>query len=373
MLIGTRAVRSQVLLVCLFLALAWAPFGVFLHNFLDFPTTVDPAQPNSDMVVESSHFLLKALEGYIEPSNASNLLDRAELDLASLQNCFNTPPLNGRITLQLMTGWGQSQVGGGRLILWYLAREGHIPLAHDLTHVLMGSAPSRVLTEGLAVFDQDRLGDFDFPDFYSTPDLGAVGVLRRGSFLSLERLGEGYDFVGPNRRTAYLEGGSFVGYLISQFGLPAFEEVYRSGDYQQAYGTSVSELEAAWLSHLWFYSLFLTGVYLLIGLVCLAALSISLSKGSPWWLLIAVLAPQAFSVLDWLILLSLPFSTRTCFLNTRCPGCDSQPADPSEMDQVAHLAHRLGRVDLPSRRRPVECIPRSGSNVILSDFASSAH
>lgn len=309
----TRSQRGRVVLVCLLIALAWALQGLFLHSFLNFPKTVDLTQANSDTVLESSHFFFKVPAGYIEPAKASKLLGRAELDLVSLQDYLNTPPLNARITLQLMTGWGQSHVAGNGLIAWYLAREGHIPLAHELTHVLMGPAANRVLTEGLAVFDQDRFGDFDFPDFYSTSDLGALGVIRRGSFLSLGRLDSGYDFVGPNRRTAYLEAGSFADYLIGQFGLPEFEEAYRSGDYQLAYGSPMNELEAAWVLHLWFQSLILTGVYLLIGLICLTALSISISKGTPWLLILAALAPQAFSLLDWLIYFRFPSALALAF------------------------------------------------------------
>lgn len=194
-----------------------------------------------------------------------------------------------------------------------MAREGHVPVANALTQMLMGTGANSVLAVGMAVYDQDRFGDFGFPDWYSTSDLGNLGDIRRGTFLPLSRLEQGYDFVGPNHRTAFLESGSFVSYLISTKGLTRFEGLYDSGDYQKVYGTSFGDLEQGWFSQMWLHELLVTACYLVVGLLCMGALTISLSRASKWWFLIALLAPQAFGVLDLLIYFRYPSSLAIAF------------------------------------------------------------
>ena len=184
------------------------------------------------------------------------------------------------------------------MILWYMAKEGHTPIAHELTHILMGDSPSRLLMEGLAVYNQDRFGDFDFPILYSTSDLATLGQIRRGSFMPLDNLSKGIGFQGESRRLAYVESGSFAGYLISRSGLPKYEKVYYSNDFQEVYGTSLGGLERGWIQQLWWNNLLVTAIYMITGVLCLYAMSVALTKESPWWFLFVALIPQAFVVLD---------------------------------------------------------------------------
>jgi hypothetical protein len=122
-------------------------------------------------------------------------------------------------------------------------------LLHEIVHIY---APhdNRFLAEGLAVYLQERLGGNPaFPnvrgeDFQGlararlaeVPSLAVLNAVRTPTPLSQ---------VADNR-TAYIVAGSFVGFLIEQYGLPTFQRLYQTGNYDDAYGKSLQMLEHEW-------------------------------------------------------------------------------------------------------------------------------
>lgn len=294
-----RSWSSRLLLLLFLCVVAWLPLSLYIYHLKKIPTSIDNSPISTyETILESEHFVLKMSKGYLKESHLSSLITLAELTLSDLSAYLDQPPLDGKIIIYLMKGRGISRIGGTRLILWYMAKEGHTPIAHELTHILMGDSPSRLLMEGLAVYNQDRFGDFDFPILYSTSDLATLGQIRRGSFMPLDNLSKGIGFQGESRRLAYVESGSFAGYLISRSGLPKYEKVYYSNDFQEVYGTSLGGLERGWIQQLWWNNLLVTAIYMITGVLCLYAMSVALTKESPWWFLFVALIPQAFVVLD---------------------------------------------------------------------------
>ena len=302
-----RSWSSRIVILLFFSVVAWLPLSLFNYHLNKMPTSIDNSPMSTyEKIHESEHFVFKMSKGYLKESHQSCLITHAELTLSDLSANLDHPPLDGKITIYLMKGRGTSHIGGTRLILWYMAREGHTPIAHELTHILMGDSPSRLLMEGLAVYNQDSYGDFDFPILYSTSDLATLGQIRRGSFMPLDNLNKGIGFQGESRRLAYVESGSFAGYLISRFGLPKYEKVYYSIDFQQVYRTSLGELERAWIQQLWWKNLLVTAIYIFTGVLCLYAMSVALTKESPWWFLFVALIPQALAVLDLFLYFRFP-------------------------------------------------------------------
>ena len=53
-------------------------------------------------------------------------------------------------------------------------------------------------------------------------------------------------FKSNKRRLVFLQGGSFVRYLVENHGLKKFMTVYEGGTFEGVYGKSIVELEAAW-------------------------------------------------------------------------------------------------------------------------------
>jgi hypothetical protein len=244
----------------------------------------------------------------MKESDLNELLARSEETLSDMKILLHPTILteDQKITIRLMEGAGISRIGGTRLILLYYFREGRIPLAHELTHVLMGNSSSRLMTDGLAVYCQERFNDFDFPNFFTPVKVATLGNFRRGSFLSLTELQKGIGFNGETRRLAYLEAGSFARYLIDRYGYPMYRQVYYSNDFSQSYGSTLVELEREWLESLWRTNLLVSSIYLVIGILCLSLISASLTRASFYWFLIVAVSPIALAVLDLCLYASFP-------------------------------------------------------------------
>lgn len=149
-----------------------------------------------------------------------------------------------------------------------------VPLAHELTHVIVGPADDDVLSEGLGVFAQEKFGrDPAFPNFGKPLRLSLLETLnaRYGTKISSDAV-EAFDReLGSNshrsvllsswindmenrdnRSLAYLTAGSYVTYLIDvafRGDARAFLTLYRSGKYPAAF-TSADKVWADWLDTL---------------------------------------------------------------------------------------------------------------------------
>jgi hypothetical protein len=135
----------------------------------------------------------------------------------------------------------------------YFTHEGTHALAQDLLQPKEnGGGPDGVLVEGLAVWASDG--------HYRREPIDAWAALVAGSdsYLPLSdlRAGPFYDF---QHETSYLEGASFVKFLIEHYGLDRFKQLYgqATGEaehdealVQQLYGEGYGDLEAEWLAYL---------------------------------------------------------------------------------------------------------------------------
>lgn len=118
-------------------------------------------------------------------------------------------------------------------------------VAHGLTHLLawntFGAPSSVLLSEGLAAYaGLDFVGDalislHDFCTAYSR-----AGVLPHVS--------DNLAYLGHIRNLEhYYAAGCFVQFLIEQYGVTTFAQLYPTGDYMGLYGQSLAALEAEWL------------------------------------------------------------------------------------------------------------------------------
>lgn len=135
----------------------------------------------------------------------------------------------------------------------YFTHEGTHALAQDLLQPKEnGGGPDGVLVEGLAVWASD--GHYTREPI----DAWAALVARSDAYLPLAELRAGpfYDF---QHETSYLEGASFVKFLIEHYGLDHFKQLYgrATGDadhdsalVQDLYGKTYDDLEKEWLAYL---------------------------------------------------------------------------------------------------------------------------
>src|SRR5262245_46582523 len=121
-------------------------------------------------------------------------------------------------------------------------------LLHEIVHIYAPN-DNRFLAEGLAVYLHQKLASNPaFPNFGKPLDAEARARLREID--SLDRL-NGVRTPRPlssvlNEASAYIVGGSFVGFLIEKYGLPEFRKLYETGTYEAAYAKSLAELEKEW-------------------------------------------------------------------------------------------------------------------------------
>lgn len=133
-----------------------------------------------------------------------------------------------------------------------------VPLAHELTHIIAGRGADDVLSEGLAVYSQDRFGsDPAFPNFGRPIDIALRDTIirRYGANTWPDALRSFELELGPTpdrtavlsrwindthdsdtRRLAYLTSASYVGYLVDSIfkgDMKTFYPFYRSGSYAQ--------------------------------------------------------------------------------------------------------------------------------------------
>jgi hypothetical protein len=135
----------------------------------------------------------------------------------------------------------------------YFTHEGTHALAQDLVQPKEdGGGPDGVLVEGLAVWASD--GHYRLEPI----DAWAAAVAASDTYIPLSTLRAGpfYDF---QHETSYLEAGSFVKYLVENYGLDKLKELYGLATgkaeqdeqvVQRLYGKAYAELEDDWLAYL---------------------------------------------------------------------------------------------------------------------------
>lgn len=121
-------------------------------------------------------------------------------------------------------------------------------LLHEIVHVYAPN-DNRFLAEGFAVYLHQKLAaNPAFPDFgkplhpEARRHAGAVASLDElNAVRTPQRLG-----ATLGEEAAYLLAGSFVGFLVEQYGLDAFRRLYEGASYEAAYGKTLRELEKEW-------------------------------------------------------------------------------------------------------------------------------
>ena len=121
--------------------------------------------------------------------------------------------------------------------------------AHELTHLFLwntfGQPASTMLSEGAAVYSGMDLiassNDLSLDTFCAAYQ--QAGRLPQVSS-PLAFTGHIYDLEN------YYASGCFVGYLVKNYGVQAFSQVYHGGDYTTVYGETLPALEQDWIASL---------------------------------------------------------------------------------------------------------------------------
>jgi hypothetical protein len=241
------------------------------HNLLSLVTPPAPEPPPLDFswgVSATKHYELYYVPGTAAERDRFQLGTLAEASLAHISSSLDLV-LDDQMKVYLVPRifWQGGAAYAGKIQLisyldrnytgietWsYFTHEGTHALAQDLLQPKEnGGGPDGVLVEGLAVWASDG-------HYRREPlDIWAAVVAASGEYLPLAELREGpfYEF---QHETSYLEGGSFVKFLVERYGLDRFKVLYgqATGEAEHdgelvldLYGVGYEELESQWLSYL---------------------------------------------------------------------------------------------------------------------------
>jgi hypothetical protein len=245
-----------------------ATMGPALQALVVAPVPKPPRIDHTWSISESKHFRFH----YVPDTAAARDLDQlGRLAEATLQRTSNLlgAEFDAQMSIYLIPRifWqgGAAYSGKVQLISYldrnYTAIETWSYFAHEGTHALAqdllqpkenGGGPDGVLVEGLAVWASDG-------HYRQEPiDTWAAVVADSDEYIPLSELRAGpfYDF---QHETSYLEGASFVKYLVAQYTLDKFKELYglATGEeehdealVEDLYGRGYAALEEEWLEYL---------------------------------------------------------------------------------------------------------------------------
>ena len=133
-------------------------------------------------------------------------------------------------------------------------RDKRAAIIHEITHALAKHGDNSFFTEGLAVYFQDRFGGGNsFPN-YAVPLDQLVRVYKGRLVPIVELMQDNAVFSrleSEERLIAYIEAGSFIGFLVNTYGEEKLAELHNSPslDYKTVYGRDIEELAAQWRSY----------------------------------------------------------------------------------------------------------------------------
>ena len=234
-------------------------------------TAPAPEPPPIDFtwaVSETEHFQFYYAPGTAAERDRFELGSVAEESLALIQPVLDVD-FDGQMSIYLVPRifWqGGAAYGGKVQLISYLDRnytsvETWSYFTHEGTHALAqdilqpkenGGGPDGVLVEGLAVWASGgHYGEEPIDEW-------AAVVAASDQYLPLAELRNGpfYEF---QHETSYLQGGSFVQYLVNRYGLDRLKALYGQATgnaefdedlVQSLYSKGYADLEAEWLDYL---------------------------------------------------------------------------------------------------------------------------
>ena len=242
--------------------------GPALQALVTTPTPEPPPVDFTWAVSESRHFQFYYMPGTAAERDLPQLATLTEASLARISAILEMG-FDGQMSIYFVPRifWQGGAAYGGKVQLisyldrnytgietWtYFTHEGTHALAQDLLQPEDNSGgPDGVLVEGLAVWASGGHYRQEPLDAWAAVVAGSNGYIP----LATLRAGPFYDF---QHEISYLEGASFVKFLVEQYGLDKLKELYglATGDaahdealVQRLYSTGYDALEADWLAYL---------------------------------------------------------------------------------------------------------------------------
>ena len=127
-------------------------------------------------------------------------------------------------------------------------------IVHEVTHIIAKHESNSFFSEGVAVYFQERFGEFCVFPNYSVP-LDDLVRSHNDQLLQISKLSNDKEIFRQveteERKIAYLEAGSFINFLVVKYGEQKLAELHnsRSLNYKQVYGKEIEKLEVEWKNY----------------------------------------------------------------------------------------------------------------------------
>lgn len=237
----------------------------------DFGVGIDAAYVAKELggVVETEHFVIYYSETSAWRNQLDELIDDHEFRYQELREFFGLDPV--AISGEKIRSYvypnrnikGRLMGGRSTLVAKIWLKEMHILwrgagdnlLAHELAHIFtesFGAGPLKLsmqrplginmgLVEGIAAAAE-------WPAQELSPHEATAAMRQLGFAPDLRRLFGASGFWTQASGRAYTAMGSFVRFLVDEYGIERFRRAYGWGDFQGAYGKSANELIQEWES-----------------------------------------------------------------------------------------------------------------------------
>lgn len=235
---------SVIIIVCVF-------FYFFISPNLGFSTTESSLKNYLSKKIESEHFIIQA-DGRIEKKELQLIVLSQEFYYSQLSIFFEDKPTRkltsyifyDRNQKKELFGSANADVAKPWLYSVYISFDSwESTLKHEIAHCFtadfgwgifkLASGFNPALIEGAA-----EAAD----GFYDENEINYLASLayKNGYWIDINSLFSSFSFFGSVSSLSYIYSGSFIKYLISNYGIDKFKILYQSNDFQKIYNINLS-------------------------------------------------------------------------------------------------------------------------------------
>lgn len=254
--IGTLSKKAAILF-----AIIPAAIFVYFSAHFGFSTTLTKLQERLDNEIETEHFIIRYQPGMNEQFTKSLALHH-EYFYGELKEFLQTEPkekirsfiFDSRKDKKELIGSANADIAKPWLYQIYTAAENYNEtLKHEIAHCFSAEFGKGLfkladnfnpsLIEGIASAS-DPLFDENYIDY------AAAAAYKNGYRIRIKDLYGYFSFFGNVSTLSYVYAGSFTKFLISNYGLKKFKQLYNDLDFRNVYGISIEVLSQEFYKYL---------------------------------------------------------------------------------------------------------------------------
>lgn len=256
--VSTKRIKKKTFIIALFFILS---ISFILKPYLNYSTNMERLEKNLTGRVKTEHFNILY----------SNSIDKSSIKYLALLHEYYYELVNQKLELNFkeritsivfrdanekrsLIGAGNADIAKPWLKQIYLNFPTYTEtLKHEIVHVIaseFGTTPFKIadkinpaMIEGLAMAIEN---DYDG---YSVDYLAKL-AFSSGYKVSMQNLFTGLNFMNYYSSISYIYAGSFIKFLIDNYGVAKVKQLYSNTDFQQIFGSNLPKLQERYESYL---------------------------------------------------------------------------------------------------------------------------